>query len=63
MEDEVKLRFRWDGEEGVVVGKDIQCVLNADWIVAADFLVDVIRIAESLYAQVLSNKNGASRGG
>ena len=51
---EVKLRFRWDGEEGCIVGNDAENLLNADWIVAADFLNDVAGMCNELYNKVLA---------
>ena len=53
----VKLRFRWDGEEGRVVGSDFVRLLDTDWIIAADFLKDVIRLAQSCYDDVLKAKH------
>jgi hypothetical protein len=51
---EVKLRFRWDGEEGRIVGMDAENLLGADWIVAADFLNDVVGLCNELYSEVLA---------
>ena len=62
----VRLRFRWDGEEGRVVGMDLRKLKETDWVIAADFLKDVIRLAQSCYDDVLKAKytdKGASYGG
>ena len=63
---EVRLRFRWNGEEGRVVGSDFVRLLDTDWIIAADFLKDVIFMAEGYYKEVLRTKHtnkGADHGG
>jgi hypothetical protein len=63
---ETKLRFRWDGEEGRVIGDDFHKLLETDWIIAADFLKDVIRLAQDCYEDVLKAKytdKGANHGG
>ena len=62
----VRLRFRWDGEEGRVVGMDLRKLKETDWVIAADFLKDAIRLAQSCYDDVLKAKytdKGASYGG
>jgi hypothetical protein len=63
---ETKLRFRWDGEEGRVIGGDFDRLLETDWIIAADFLKDVIHLAQGYYDEVLKAKytdKGADHGG
>lgn len=63
---EVRLRFRWDGEEGRVVGMDLLKLKETDWIIAADFLKDVIRLAQNCYDEVLKAKytdKGQANGG
>jgi hypothetical protein len=57
MAGEIKLRFRWDGEEGRVVGSDFVKLLDTDWIIAADFLKDIIWLAEGYYKDVLKAKH------
>lgn len=64
--EETKLRFRWDGEEGRVVGMDLLKLKETDWIIAADFLKDVIRLAQNCYDDVLKAKytdKGQANGG
>lgn len=64
--EDTRLRFRWDGEEGRVIGSDFARLLETDWIIAADFLKDVIRLAGDCYDEVLKAKyteKGASYGG
>jgi hypothetical protein len=64
--EETKLRFRWDGEEGRVVGEDFRKLLETDWLIAADFLKDVIQLAQGYYDEVLKAKytdKGADHGG
>jgi hypothetical protein len=63
---EAKLRFRWDGEEGKVVGVDLARLLKTDWVIAADFLKDVMSLVEGYYDEVLEVKytdEGESYGG
>lgn len=63
---EVRLRFRWDGEEGRVVGMDLLKLKETDWIIAADFLKDMIRLAQNCYDEVLKAKytdKGQANGG
>ena len=63
---EVRLRFHWDGKEGRVVGPDLARLMKTDWIIAADFLKDVIFMAEGYYKEVLRAKHtnkGADHGG
>lgn len=64
--DEIKLRFRWDGQDGRVVGMDVLKLKETDWVIAADFLKDVIRLAQNCYDDVLKAKHvdkGANHGG
>ena len=53
----MNLKFRWDGEEGRVTKKDRDMVIYGDWIVAADFLTDVIAIANEMYEELM-NRTG-----
>jgi hypothetical protein len=53
----VKLRFHWDDEEGRVAGLDVARLMKTDWVIAADFLQDVIRLAQSCYDDVLKAKH------
>lgn len=62
----VRLRFRWDGQDGQIVGPDVARLMKTDWVIAADFLKDVIRLAQNCYDDVLKAKHtnkGASYGG
>jgi len=64
--DEIKLRFRWDGQDGRVVGMDVLKLKETDWVIAADFLKDVIHLAQNCYDDVLKAKHvdkGADHGG
>jgi len=65
MVGEIKLRFRWDGEEGRIIGDDFRKLLETDWIIAADFLKDIIWLAEDCYEKVMKAKHtnkGANHG-
>lgn len=62
----IKLRFRWDGEDGQVVGRDLLKLKETDWVIAADFLKDVIHLAQNCYDDVLKAKytdKGEDHGG
>jgi hypothetical protein len=65
MAGEVKIRFRWNGEEGRIIGDDFRKLLETDWIIAADFLNDIIHLAQDCYDEVLKKKyaeKGANHG-
>jgi len=57
MVGEIKLRFRWDGEEGRIIGDAFRKLLETDWIIAADFLNDIIHLAQDCYDEVLKAKH------
>ena len=62
----VRLRFRWDGQYGRVVGSDFVRLMKTDWVIAADFLKDIISLAEDCYEKVMAAKHvdkGADHGG
>ena len=55
----LKLRFFWsevDGE-GLATSVDVDKILEEDWVIAADFLVDIIAIAQALYTGVLEKRD------
>ena len=55
----LKLRFFWsevDGE-GLATNIDVDKILEEDWVIAADFLVDIIAIAQALYTGVLEKRD------
>ena len=55
----LNLRFFWsevDGE-GLLDKTDVAKILEEDWVIAADFLVDTIAIAQALYTGVLEKRD------
>jgi hypothetical protein len=55
----LNLRFFWsevDGE-GLLTNGDENKILEEDWVIAADFLVDTIAIAQVLYTAVLEKRD------
>ena len=57
------LKFRWSDVhgEGFINKTDLAQLLEEDWVVAADFLKDVIQTSEVLYNEVLArNKVGGT---
>ena len=52
----VKLRFLWDGDKGKAVGPDVLRLMKTDWVIATDFLEDVIRLTKDCYDEVLKAK-------
>ena len=52
------LKFRWSGlqGEGLMNKADSKRLLEEDWLIAADFLSDVIRDAQNLYTAVLDKR-------
>jgi len=54
----MKLTFLYNtrSEEGQISKTDSQLLLDHDWVIAADFLKDVIYDATALYDQVLEKK-------
>lgn len=56
----MEVKFYW-GEmrgEGRISAADRKRLLEEDWLLAADFLSDVIRDAQDLYEEVLEKHNG-----
>jgi hypothetical protein len=53
----VRLRFRWDGQDGQIVGPDVARLMKTDWVIAADFLKDIISLAEDCYEKVMAAKH------
>lgn len=51
---DVKLTFRWNGDEGHPSKADVQKLADMGGIVALDFLRDVAFEAERLYSQAVS---------
>ena len=55
----LNLRFFWSEVEGegLLTNGDDDKILKEDWVIAADFLVDIIAIAQALYTGVLEKRN------
>ena len=55
----LNLRFFWSEVEGEGLANKTDCtkILEEDWVIAADFLVDIIAIAQALYTGVLEKKD------
>ena len=55
----LNLRFFWSEVEGegLLTNGDDDKILKEDWVIAADFLVDTIAIAQALYTGVLEKRN------
>ena len=59
----MEVRFQWNEDKGEAsLNKtDRKKLLNAHWVYAADYLVDIIHEAQSLYDEVLLRRRGASK--
>ena len=55
----LELTFFWDEVEGEGLASitDYTKILEGDWVIAADFLVDIIAIAQALYTGVLEKRD------
>jgi len=55
----LNLRFFWSEVEGegLLTNGDDDKILKEDWVIAADFLVDTIAIAQALYTGVLEKRD------
>ena len=55
----LKLTFFWSEVEGegLAIKTDYTKLLEGDWVIAADFLVDIIAIAQVLYTGVLEKRD------
>jgi hypothetical protein len=55
----LNLRFFWSEVEGEGLASkaDYTKILEGDWVIAADFLVDIIAIAQTLYTGVLEKRD------